>query len=119
MKIVKKTERSILFETKSGCRFTRPVHPPTGMAVDLDGWEETRLLLEPDQLDRDEFPEVQWRLEITPALDQDHPFFQSTPCWLEPGSKDQLIYVATNGDEEVATVIQWWEGKPLIASPQD
>ena len=43
----------------------------------------TRLLLTPDNFDKEEFPEVQWRLEITPDLDQAHPFFQSTPCWLK------------------------------------
>ena len=117
MKLVKKTDSKLFFQTESGCRFTRPIYASTGMAVDLDGWVSTRLLLEPDEFDKEEFPEVQWRLEITPDIDMEHPFFSSTPCWLKPGCKHQLIYLGTDGEEHQAKVTQWWNGTQKGESP--
>ena len=87
------------------------------MAVDLDGWVATRLLLEPDEFDQEEWQDVQWRLEITPDLDSEHPFFQSTPCWLKKGCKHQLIYLGNDGEEHQATVTQWWNGTKKGESP--
>ena len=117
MKLVNKTDSQLTFETESGCRFTRPIYASTGIAVDLDGWVSTRLLLEPDEFDKEEWPDVQWRLEITPDLDSEHPFFSSTPCWLKPGCKHQLIYLGTDGEEHQATVTQWWSGINKADSP--
>ena len=117
MKIVKKTERSILFKTASGCLVTKAIYPPTGFAIDLEGWEGTRLLLEVDEQDLADFPAARWRMDITPFLQQDSPFSSSTPCWIKPGCIDQLIYIESNGDEGVATVTQWREGQSLIDAP--